>query len=239
MNCHECLSELATGSLRDLTPDSAVMLHCVTCPYCGPLATALRDREYNAATVLNNLPPTSSPITVAETAAMVSRRRRLGKVAVFLTGAALVATFWISLFTTGLGRSVIGGGASSGPETETIPLSCLSPEKAAELVGPYLRSSGSSSKIYHVDKSRVAAITIHGTPHEIAQSSAVIQQFETNPNACQRPSIAEQIRQMQEELRKAGMDQPIPEPAPVSASTPVSAPAPVAAPAKTPGSHRE
>ena len=94
-------------------------------------------------------------------------------------------------------------------------------------------------KIYHVGKSRVAAITIHGTPHEIAQSSAVIQQFETNPNACQRPSIAEQIRQMQEELRKAGMDQPIPEPAPVSASTPVSAPAPVAAPAKTPGSRRE
>ena len=86
MNCHECLSELATGSLRDLTPDSAVMLHCVTCPYCGPLATALRDREYNAATILNNLPPTTSPITVAETAAMVSRRRRLGKVAVFLTG---------------------------------------------------------------------------------------------------------------------------------------------------------
>ena len=47
MTCQECVSELATGSLRDLTPDSDVMRHCATCPDCGPLATLLREREYD------------------------------------------------------------------------------------------------------------------------------------------------------------------------------------------------
>ena len=215
MNCQECLAELSTGSLRDLNPDSEVMRHCSTCPDCGPLATMLRDREYNAATILNTLPPMSNPISVAETAGTLARRRRVGKVVVFLTGSALVATIWVMLFVTGFGRMMIGADrAVSGRETETIPLSCLSPEEAGQLVDLYLRSSGSYHKLYHVDKSRVAAITIHGTPHEIAQSSAVIERFENNPNACQRPSLADQLRQVQEELRREGIDQPSPSPVP-------------------------
>jgi hypothetical protein len=206
MNCQECLSELATGSLRDLTPESEVMRHCSTCPDCGPLATVLRDREYNAATILNTLPPLSNPLSVAETAGMLARRRRVGRVVVFLSGAALVVTFWIMLFATGFGRMMMGvDRPASSPETETIPLSCLTPEQAGQIVDPYLRSPGSYHKVYYVDKSRVTAITIHGTPHEIAQSSSVIERFENNPNTCQRPSIAEQLRQMQEELQKAGV----------------------------------
>src|SRR6266480_4648187 len=108
MRCQECLTELATGSLRDLTPESEVMRHCSTCPDCGPLATLLRDREYSAATILNSLPPLSNPISVAETAGMLARRRRVGKVVVFLSGTALVATFWIMLFVTGFGRTMMG-----------------------------------------------------------------------------------------------------------------------------------
>jgi len=83
MTCEECLSELATGSLREMPPDSAVMLHCATCPDCSRLTTLLRDREYNAANVLNNLPPMSSPITVAETSVRTAHRRRTGRVVVF------------------------------------------------------------------------------------------------------------------------------------------------------------
>src|SRR5439155_432527 len=79
-----------------------------TGPDCGPLATMLRDREYNAATILNTLPPMSNPISVAETAGMLARRRRVGKVVVFLTGSALVATIWVMLFVTGFGRMMIG-----------------------------------------------------------------------------------------------------------------------------------
>src|SRR5678816_571197 len=96
MTCKECLSELATGSLRDLAAESAVMQHCVTCPDCSRLTTLPRDREYNAANVLNNLPPMSNPITVAETSANTAQRRRKGRVVVMLTGAALAITIWLA-----------------------------------------------------------------------------------------------------------------------------------------------
>ena len=99
MNCRECLTALETGSLRELTPESAVMRHCARCPDCGPLATLLREREYNAATLLNSVPPMSNPVTVAEDAMRMSQRRRLGRVAVMVSGAALVATIWIAAAT--------------------------------------------------------------------------------------------------------------------------------------------
>src|SRR6266446_8569660 len=87
MTCEECLSELATGSLREMSGDSAVMQHCATCPDCSRLTTLLRDREYEAATVLNNLPPMSNPIAVAEASVLTAHRRRVGGVVVMLSGA--------------------------------------------------------------------------------------------------------------------------------------------------------
>ncbi len=125
MTCQECLSELATRSLREMRGDSAVMAHCATCPDCGPLATALREREYDAATLLNNLHPMSNPITVAEKAGALARRRRIGKVAVFASGVALVLTMWAAVFATGFGRAMMGIDRSGASDlrTETIPLS--------------------------------------------------------------------------------------------------------------------
>ena len=76
MTCEDCLSALATASLRDMRPDSAVMQHCATCPDCARLTTTLREKEYEAATLLNSLPPMSNPLTVADTAVRVAQRRR-------------------------------------------------------------------------------------------------------------------------------------------------------------------
>ena len=76
MNCRECLTELETGSLRDLTPDSPVFAHASTCPDCSRVATLLRDREYEAATYLNTLSPSSHPATVAENAIAAARLQR-------------------------------------------------------------------------------------------------------------------------------------------------------------------
>jgi hypothetical protein len=182
MNCQECLTELATGSLRELSPQSAVMQHCAACPECGPLATALRDREYHAATILNNLPPISNPVAMAETAALVSRRRRLGKIAVFLTGGALIATIWISLFATKVGRNLVIRDRPS-LTTETLELSCLSPQQAEDLVTPYLRSPGSMVRI---SSSGLALITLRGTSDEVVRSAMVIREFENNARAACR-----------------------------------------------------
>ncbi len=183
MTCEECLSELATGSLREMAGDSTVMQHCATCPDCSRLTTLLRDREYNAANVLNNLPPMSNPITLAETAVTTAHRRRVGRVVVMISGAALVVTIWFSAATLILPAMRSNGRTASTLLTETIPLSCLSPQQAADIIDPYLRTAGS---LYFVPKSGISAITVRGTAAQLNKSKDLIRNFESDPAAACR-----------------------------------------------------
>src|SRR5207237_3147016 len=181
MTCAECLAELAMGSLREMPPDSAVMLHCARCPDCARLTTLLRDREYNAASVLNTLPPLSNPVTVAETAGRLSRRRRVGSLVVMLSGAALVVTIWIAAATTIIPMmNDAEKGSHSALRTETIPLSCLSPQQAADIINPYVRSPGAT---YYLPTSGISAITVRGNASELAKSRNLIRDFENDPHA--------------------------------------------------------
>ena len=144
MTCADCLSALATDSLREMSPDSAVMQHCATCADCARVTTMLRDQEYEAASVLNALPPMSNPLTVAENAVTMARRRRLGGAVVMITGGALVASIWIAAATIvipAMNRGDIR--SASSLRTETIQLSCLSSAQASDIINPYVRSRGS------------------------------------------------------------------------------------------------
>jgi hypothetical protein len=186
MTCEDCLSALATESLRELSPDSAVMLHCATCPDCSRLTTTLREKEYEAATVLNSLPPMSSPLTVAETAVRIAQRRRVGRVMVMLSGTALVATIWIASAMTiipALNRADLR--SAGAQRTETMQLTCLSAKQAADIINPYVRSHGST---YYIPSSGIAAITVRGTPDELAKSRNLIREFENDPSAACRVS---------------------------------------------------
>ena len=194
MNCRECLTALETGSLRELTPESAVMRHCARCPDCGPLATLLREREYNAATLLNSVPPMSNPVTVADDAMRLSQRRRLGRVAVMVSGAALVATIWIAAATIFI--PMMDGDSVSAVRTETIALSCLSPQQAADIINPYVRARGST---YYVPSSGISAITVRGLPGELAKSRDLIRAFESDPNASCRADRTT-FRKLQDQL---------------------------------------
>ena len=194
MTCAECLSDLATGSLREMRADSAVMLHCATCPDCARLTTLLREREYNAANVLNNLPPMSNPVTVAETSVRTAQRRRVGRVAVMLSGAALVVTIWIAAATTIIpALNHADSNMSSTLRTETIPLSCLSPQQAADIINPYVRSRGST---YYVPTSGISAITVRGNATEVAKYRNLIRDFENDPAAACRNTNAEQVKKL-------------------------------------------
>jgi type II secretory pathway component GspD/PulD (secretin) len=167
--------------LREMPANSPVMQHCLTCPDCSQLTTLLRDREYHAANVLNNLPPMSNPITVAETSVQMARRRRTGRVVVMLSGAALIATIWITaatIFFPAMRRGDLI--ANSSLRTETISLSCLSPQQAADIINPYVRSHGST---YYLPTSDISAITVRGTASEIAKSKELIDQFEPDAAA--------------------------------------------------------
>lgn len=186
MNCTEVLTTLSTASLRDMTADSEVMLHCDGCPDCARVTTMLRDREYEAATLLNGLPPLSNPIAIAELSVIASKRRRLGRVAVMISGAALIVTIWIAAALTVIPAMNEGDvNDASALHTETMQLSCLSPQQAADIINPYVRSHGST---YYIPTTGISAITVRGTREELARSRNLIHDFENDPKAaCKLP----------------------------------------------------
>ena len=180
MNCSECLEELATRSLREIPSDSAVMRHCATCPDCARLTTQLREREYETASILNNLPPMSSPVGVAQTAVALSSRRRVGRVVVMLSGVASAIIIWAvgaTMVVPVMFRSGVMGSPAGGLHTETIRLTCLSAEQAADIIYPYVRSRGST---FYTPTSGIPAITVRGTSVEIARSQELISEFEND-----------------------------------------------------------
>jgi hypothetical protein len=186
MNCTEALATLSTASLRDMTPDSEVMLHCDSCPDCARVTTILRDREYEAATILNGLPPRSNPIAVAEQSVIASKRRRLGRVAVMISGAVLIVTIWIAAALTVVpAMNNADVNLASALHTETMQLSCLSPQQAADIINPYVRSHGST---YYLPTTGISAITVRGTRQELLKSRNLIHDFESDRKAaCHLP----------------------------------------------------
>ena len=191
MTCEECLSELATGSLREMATDSPVMQHCASCPDCSRLTTLLRDREYTAANVLNNLAPMNNPITVAEASVSTAHRRRIGQVVVMVSGAALVITIWIAAATTIFPAMRHNDNLMVTLRTETIPLSCLSPKQAADIINPYIRSHSSA---YFIPSSGISAITVRGTAEELGRSRALIRDFENDPAAACHNTPADMMK---------------------------------------------
>jgi len=221
MTCEECLSALETESLREMTADSAVMRHCATCPDCARVTTMVRDKEYETATVLNGLPPMSNPVTVAETAGQTDQRRRVGGVVVTLSAIAGAIIIWIvsaTMVVPGLSRArVIGGNGppATGVRTETMQLSCLSPQQAADVIDPYIK--GRNSRFY-VPNTGISAITVRGTPEELAKSRDLITRFERDPNAACRATVT-RLRNTMESVDQAFKD---------ANSDPVLAPTPPA-----------
>jgi hypothetical protein len=201
MTCKECLAALETESLREMAPDSPVMRHCATCPDCARVATMVREKEYETATVLNSLPPMSSPLTVAETAVRTSQRRRVGRVVVMLSGVASAIIIWIVGATMIIPAMYRAGMMPDGPSsdmrvrTETIQLSCLSPQQAGDIINPYIEGK------YYIPRSGISAITVTATPKELAKSRNLIREFESDPSAaCRAPMTI--IRKLQEEMSK-------------------------------------
>jgi hypothetical protein len=144
----------------------------------------LREKEYEAASVLNGLPPMSNPVTLAEESVVTSNRRRVGRVAVIATGTALAATIWIAASLTIIPQlNHADARLASELRTETMQLDCLSPQQAGDIINPYVRSHGST---YYLPNSGISAITVRGTVSEISKSRQLIAEFESDPRAACR-----------------------------------------------------
>jgi type II secretory pathway component GspD/PulD (secretin) len=142
----------------------------------------------------------SNPIAVAEASVLTAHRRRVGRVVVMLSGAALVITIWVTAAT--LIFPTMRSNGLSTLVTETIPLSCLSPQQAADIIDPYVRTHGS---LYFVPTSGISAITVRGTAAQLAKSRDLIREFETDPAAaCRNPTAGLKAAQkMYQDLHQA------------------------------------
>jgi hypothetical protein len=108
----------------------------------------------------------------------------LGQVAVIATGTALVATIWIAASLTIIPQlNHADARLAAEQRTETMQLTCLSPEQAGGIISPYVRSHGST---YYIPSGGLSAITVRGTGDELAKSRDLIAQFETDPGAACR-----------------------------------------------------
>jgi hypothetical protein len=66
-----------------------------------------------------------------------------------------------------------------------MQLSCLSPQQAADIINPYVRSHGST---YYIPTTGISAITVRGTREELSKSRNLIHDFESDPKAaCHLP----------------------------------------------------
>jgi hypothetical protein len=175
MTCKECLAALETESLREMTPDSPVMQHCARCADCARVTTMLREKEYETATVLNTLPPMSNPLTVAETGVRTAKRRRVGRIAVMISGVALVGVIWIAAATIAIPAFTGDRKARSSVRTERILLMCMSGQEAGKLIHPYFQSKYSR---YYFSSGENAAMTMRGTPEELAKARDLLRAFE-------------------------------------------------------------
>lgn len=139
---------------------------------------------------------------------MTSKRRFLGRMAVMASGAALVLTILIAASLTIIPALDVGDARRALPSlhTETMSLTCLSPQQAADIISPYIRYHGST---YYIPSTGISAITVRGTLEELAKSRNLIHDFESDPNAaCHNPAVVagmmqDQRRRMQSERNAA------------------------------------
>ncbi|HMF99773.1 MAG TPA: hypothetical protein VK560_00865 [Gemmatimonadaceae bacterium] len=142
----------------------------------------------------------SNPIAVAEASVLTAHRRRVGRVVVMLSGAALAVTIWFT--ATILVLPAMRSDRPAALLTETIPLSCLSPQQAADIIDPYVRTRGS---LYFVPTTGISAITVRGTPAQMQKSKDLIREFEADPAAaCRNKTVGlKAAEKMEADLHQA------------------------------------
>lgn len=181
IGCRECLSAASTADLGDMQPPSAIGLHCATCPDCARVITEVRDRETQIASALGQLRMTGYPAMLAEQAVASSRRLtarfwRGGLFAAFVTTAMVgIANGLIPAYEREV-QIALGGDMV----TETIKLSCITPQQASDLATPLLRSG--KPALYTARD--ISAVTVRGVRREFAAAKAAIKEFDAK---CQLP----------------------------------------------------
>ena len=167
--CAECLRNISTMRLADITPGSPVADHCASCPSCASVVQETTYAERRLSDALAEarmaIPPEDLSYRVLAESERV-RRKVVGRWVRGLLAAAGCVTFWFFMedvfvpWTDGANRTAM----------EKITLKCLTAEQASEIATPYLRSSGSA---IYLEKD-IHTITIRGRADEFVRAKTEV-----------------------------------------------------------------
>jgi hypothetical protein len=181
--CAQCLSDLSTMRLSDMSPGTAAALHLESCPHCAGIAQEIAYAERRLSTALAETRSSFTPEELSEGALLGSERERRLFIGRFVRGL-LAAAGCVTLFLFMENTFIPLAGQSEKIRTETISLRCLTSEQAMEIATPYLRSSASISA-----PKGVRVVTIRG---KLAEFQAAISRVKSVDDAqtCQLPNPA-------------------------------------------------
>ncbi len=163
--CAECLTAVSTMRLADILPGSPLALHCEACPDCASLVRETAYAERRLSDTLREMRPGLSADSLSASALEGSerlRRKEVGRWVRGLLSAAACITVYFFVENVIIPRV-------DPPQRivrETILLKCITPEQAAEVATPYLRSHGSA--IYRTGG--LHAITLSGQAPEFTDA---------------------------------------------------------------------
>jgi hypothetical protein len=169
MNCDDYLSMLATLPVEELASGGA-RDHAARCRECDRITRVVAERERNMLMAFGDLHPSVPAGQVAARALVASRRRTVGLYYRIGLGVATVAAIFFMIVSRQ--PTAPSPGASV---LETFRLRCLSPEQAAELLRPYIQSTG---RVSFQPNSPLGIINIEASPQQIERARSVLERYD-------------------------------------------------------------
>jgi len=179
--CSECLQTMATSRISEIRPGTPIAVHCSICGNCATVLREVAFAEQQLANSMADLRPQDSVEELTRAALVGSERMRRKRIGRWVRGGLAVAACAV-LFGAFMAFRTVNDSEPEGITMDTMRLTCLTAQQAAELATPYLRSSGSA--IYRADD--LGTITIRGQRKEFLAARAAIERFDA-PDQCTLP----------------------------------------------------
>lgn len=176
MNCEEYLLMIETASVGEIEQSTRIREHAASCEDCTRVIRLIAESEHDLAAALDDVSSSVPASQTAESAILIAKRRKAGRLFAggLLVLFAIAAWFtWVLVIAPGIRATVES--AAPNLHTETIPLQCLLPKQAGDLISPYVRSNGSA---YYLAKPPMQVITVRATPEELRKVKTLLGQFD-------------------------------------------------------------
>ncbi len=174
-SCQEVRAAVLMREPGALESDATIADHVKGCPRCAEDVAAVRTATTATAELFDGWSPLSEPMALAETTmaratAWRERRSRQWR-GRWVAVCAVAIAAWVVATSERTAPIRAALGFPDAPYTTTVLLQCVSPEAAAEVATPHLRSRGSEAR---AGSPGVPSVTLRGARDEVAQAEIAI-----------------------------------------------------------------